>query len=815
MCIDTSPIMVFGVKPYIIKLTLLLANRNLKTSINMKYQVGSFYNFTFKESYVSSDGNTLLRLTDPNNPDYEIHVKPYDFQIDWENNIFHIVKCYCKSQNVFGKYKFELSRDEMLEYLYGSELGHYKTFVIKNKIQTDNNMICCYISDAYGYSQRYFPKDNEFWEKHQVEEDIILHVKDIHKSTEGRNDAYLVLEAHEDVNHQDDSSHDTQKKPFIRDEKTVSLGVEDDYTEFKSSIAFPAGGTEENMPEQLRIITQSIAGFMNKDGGSLYIGVNDSGEPFKDISEEFQYLNDDENDKYTYNLNEDHYKLKLHNKIRCYLGDYATSLVKIVFHEANGVKYTEIKVEKAASVVWHSGTKLFVRCDNCTRQMKGDSITNFILSRVKSNVFKEIINQPVKEEDIQDDSEPMVPQTIEKPIEIKKEKTITEEKAWRYITFFKDGQWSFRKQAYPREEELLAEIPIPSNPKSYVLMIAYMSGKINAVALKDLLYGTGAKKNTLITSDTIRNNGISSTDDQVVSVFCMKKGGMILMESIVNGETFIKAHNMDVVTTHQGLNAQGNKMLPGGKLIRIAHIESGTAEMNSVMAMGLLVKDYERYHRNGVSKLNLQGKYQVLLDNLLNKSGNNLKGDRAKIDVSSLKAIKDEINNSISDTLPDENTTCQKSEEHFSVDDSNIIVAIIKDKIFKFTLDGTIPYERFDNKKVYNFNHDVFYTKMGKDVFIFLSKNKALELDKEQSSTIRLRGNGEDTRFSQDFSHINGDIVNQEKNNSRIFVFVHNDDNTCRFYDELRYLSYDMEKEKSRDVIMFKLKSLHRFNTNK
>lgn len=781
----------------------------------MAYQIGKFYNFTFQESYVASDGNTLLRLTDPNNPDYDIHVKPYDFQIDWENNIFQKIKCYCKSQSIYGKYKFELSRDEMLEYLYGSEVGHYKTFVIKNKIQTDNNKICCYISDAYGYSQRYFPKDNEFWEKHQVEEDIILLVKEIRKSTEGRNDACLMLEAHEDVNHQNSYIHDTQKKPFIRDEKKVSLGVEDDYKEFKSSIAFPAGGTVENMPEQLRIITQSIAGFMNKNGGSLYIGVNDSGEPFKDISEEFQYLNDDENDKYTYNSNEDHYKLKLHNKIRCYLGDYATSLVKIVFHEANGVKYAEIKVDKATSVVWHSGTKLFVRCDNCTRQMKGDSITNFILSRVKPNVFKEIINQPLKEEDIQDDSEPMVPQAIEKPVEIKKEKTTNEEKPWRYISFFKDGQWSFRKQAYPREEELLAEMPIPSNPKSYILMIAYMSGKINAVALKDLLYGTGAKKNTLIASDTIRNNGIPSTDDQVVSIFCMKKGGIILMESIANGETFIKAHNIDVVSIHQNLNAQGNKMLPGGSLIRIAPIESDTAEISSVTAMGLLVKDYERYHRNGVSKMSLQGKYQVLLNNLLNNSGNNLKGECANIDVTSLKEQKDETNDNLSAILPNEKTASTQTEQLFSVDESDIIIeAIIKDRLFKFTLDGTIPYERFENKKVYNFKHDIYYTKMGKDIFIFLSQKKASELDTEQSSILRLRGNGEDPRFSQDFSHINGDITKQQDNNSRIFVFAHHDDKTCKFYDELRYLGYDMEQEEDREIIMFKMKSLYRFNSN-
>ena len=781
----------------------------------MEYQVGRFYNFTFKESYIGSDGNTLLRLTDPNNPDSRISVKPYDFQIDWDNNIFREVRCYCKSQNIYGKFKFELSRDEMLDYLYGSELYHYKEFVIKKRIDADNDKVCCFITDSYGYSQRYFPKDKEFWEKHQVEDDIILYVKGIRKSTEGKNDAILMLEAHEDVDHQSSSNQDTQLKPFIRNVQTESIGVEDDYTEFKSSIAFPAGGTEKDMPKQLTVITQSVAGFMNKDGGSLYIGVNDSGEPFKDVSEEFQYLNDDDDDTYSYKPNADHYKLKLHNKIRTDLGDYASSLVNIVFQEANGVKYAVIKVKKADSVVWHRETKLFVRCDNCTRRMKGDGITNFILSRIRPTEFKEIINKAVKENVIEDEISDTTPtQTIEKPVEIKKEKKTSEEKVWRYISFFNNGQWSFRKNSYPREEELLAEVSIPNNPKSYVLMIAYMSGKINAVALKDLLYGTGAKKNTLIACDTLRNNGISSADDKVVSVFCMKKGGIVLMESVVKGVTFVKAHNMDVVTIHQSLNAQGNKMLPEGKLIRIASIEAGSVEMDSIMAMGLLVKDYERYNKNGVIKSNLQGKYQVQLDNLLNSSSYYLKGECAKIDVSSLEEPKNEISNGLIDVQPDEEAASPKSKEDFSADDSSIIEAVIRDRIFKFTLNGVVRYERFESKKLPNTNHDVFFTKMGKDILIFLSKNKASELDSEKLPYIRLRGNGEDPRLSQEFGrNINGDIKNQRENNSRIFVFEHHDDETCLFYDELQYVSYDMEKEDERKIIMFKMKSLHRFKS--
>ena len=148
-------------------------------------------------------------------------------------------------------------------------------------------------------------------------------------------------------------------------------------------------------------------------------------------------------------------------------------------------------------------------------------------------------------------------------------------------------------------------------------MIAYESGKINAVALKDLLYGTGRNKNTLISCDTMRNNGVSSGTDRLVNVFCAKKGGLVLMESVVNDECFVKAHQMDVITIHQSLSAQGNKMQPEGKLVRIAPVEVDSGEMNAIQAMGILVKDYERYSKNGVKKSNLQGKYQELIDRIL------------------------------------------------------------------------------------------------------------------------------------------------------------------------------------------------------
>ena len=579
------------------------------------YEVGKYYTFDFNGNYVGKDGNMYISLNDPMNPQVVISVRPFDFQQEWDNNIPSKVECFCYRQDVYGRFNFDQSREAILNALYAPYLNHYNVFIIERRVETPNNSVCCVIRDTFGITQLYFPNDKTFWEHNQVGDELTLYVKGIHPSDDGKNNAYLELESREEINSQDAYSKTLNEKSYIRNENVISLGVEDNHTEFKSSIAFPAGGTTEDMPTQLAVFMKSIAGFMNKEGGTLYVGVNDAGEPFRDVSKEFQYLNDDDEDDYTYNANQDHYKLKLYNVIRRDLGDYASSLVNISFHQTNGVTYAAIDVKESEWVVWYKGTKLFVRCGNCTIRMRGDSITNFILSRVSDpNKFKDIVNTPVPVNDI-DTTE--ISQPISRTVAIRKTPPQHNDYTWRYISFYKNGQWSFRKTSSKHSDELLTEVSIPNTPKNQVLMIAYESGKINAVALKDLLYGTGRNKNTLISCDTMRNNGVSSGTDRLVNVFCAKKGGLVLMESVVNDECFVKAHQMDVITIHQSLSAQGNKMQPEGKLVRIAPVEVDSGEMNAIQAMGILVKDYERYSKNGVKKSNLQGKYQELIDRIL------------------------------------------------------------------------------------------------------------------------------------------------------------------------------------------------------
>lgn len=214
------------------------------------------------------------------------------------------------------------------------------------------------------------------------------------------------------------------------------------------------------------------------------------------------------------------------------------------------------------------------------------------------------------------------------------------------------------------------------------------------------------------------------------------------------------------------------------------------AKYNELMRLGEILSNERKILR------------EFIIEDLVNRYAN--LADTSEI-------LKPVITSTDSDAVQGE--TNKDMRHYFPIDETKIIEVIIKDKIYKFSLNGNVDYRMFDNKKVYNFKHEIYYVQIGKDILIFISKAKALEIDNEHPHIITLRGNGEDKRFSQVFTHINGAIKNQRETNSRIFAFVHNDSKTCKFFDEFQYLDYDLVKEDGREVIMFKLKSLARFYT--
>ena len=110
-------------------------------------------------------------------------------------------------------------------------------------------------------------------------------------------------------------------EPEKEEETDVSFGTENHHREFKTSIVFPPESTgEADMERQLDVILRTIAGFLNADGGTLYIGVNDFGIP-AGIQADLAYLHG----------SEDKYQLILRRRVVEHLGKDVNGLLEFRF----------------------------------------------------------------------------------------------------------------------------------------------------------------------------------------------------------------------------------------------------------------------------------------------------------------------------------------------------------------------------------------------------------------------------------------------------------------------------------------------------
>ena len=112
-------------------------------------------------------------------------------------------------------------------------------------------------------------------------------------------------------------------------------GEEDLHREFKTSVVFPP---ENHMRADVDVQTQNIlkeiCGFLNAEGGTLYIGVNDDGLA-SGLEQDFAYLG-----------NSDKFKLHIHNAISKFLGKDIDNLIKEEWIEDEDKRVFKITVPK-------------------------------------------------------------------------------------------------------------------------------------------------------------------------------------------------------------------------------------------------------------------------------------------------------------------------------------------------------------------------------------------------------------------------------------------------------------------------------------
>ncbi len=546
--------------------------------MSREYKVGQVYDFAVVD-IIEQNEQKFIRLSDGFKDTYRVH--PFHFQVEWEpyTHPTHL-KCFVKSVNIWGLPFLQQHRKSLLESLYVNP-GEEYAFIIKAVKEDENTSRNYYLlKDSFGIEHRYYLSDGEPLKN--TDEVISFIVDGVEETNLSANKSHLILKSiegsviNDKIQPLPDSEIEIVEDPRemivdVTDEVDQSIGVENEITEFKTSIVFvPGTGRQANIDEQLKYILKTITGFMNAKGGTLYIGVNDNGF-VTGIESDLPHLNSSTTDTNTYKNNEDHYELKIRNTVRWRLGTRANAQLKFEFKRSKqGKLYCEIKIGKAERAVLMDGNKLYQRTGNMTQLVTGDDLTAYIENRflerykfmfdVKSidkvhQQQSDLVTEMVEPEDVIE----VTPNTHNQTEILEDIQSKTQKKVWYFMTFYKDGRWSFQKMPVQRED-VENQIPIWTDMKKSRLLQIYDNGCVNVTIPYDNINPKGTRGRKLRNEGQLYLNGWN-TDAKLMKVCLADESDLIGIESSIAGKQFIKVHTVSDVTTHDKLHLKGNTVL--------------------------------------------------------------------------------------------------------------------------------------------------------------------------------------------------------------------------------------------------------------
>jgi hypothetical protein len=166
------------------------------------------------------------------------------------------------------------------------------------------------------------------------------------------------------------------------------------------------------------------------------------------------------------------------------------------------------------------------------------------------------------------------------------------QKVWYYITFYKDGEWSFQKEAVATDE-VVSELPIMTCFKNEPLMMAYENGCVNAVIPNDLINPKPRKGQRKLRKVGHRYQNGWNKKSKLLSLFSVRKKDLVAIKSVnETGEEYYKIHNAKAITVHGTPHLEGNKLINpkfNARPLWINPLSLSTYPMIS----SLILKDYQ------------------------------------------------------------------------------------------------------------------------------------------------------------------------------------------------------------------------------
>lgn len=517
-----------------------------------EYRAGQIYPFEVVEIKEVNESKYIY-LSDGYKHTYR--VAPYDYQLEWEPyNLPSVINCFVISVNEFGLPTLAQVKKEVLEHNYTEEGAEYPFKVVAKKIDPNSQAPFYELHDVYGIYHRYYPSAHE--PVREVSDIFNLVFQGIEEKD--RNRAHLRLAA---VPTAPTTIPLDQLEPI----ESSYLGEENDSREFKSSIVYPAGSIEPDIDRQLILICKTIAGLMNKNGGELFIGVNDSGYVCG-IHYDFSHLNSSKQDTFTYKENQDGYENKLRTAIKQHLTNTANANVSFEFLAEGNLIYCKLTIKPVYKPIFLNEIKLYERAGNMTVLLKGDEVTWFVEERFRKRMAMDGLqihspkNENIQEVEVEAATAEIVRETAVPVAPLVPQLSVNQDKIWYWMTFYASGEWSFDTKPDQAADKVY-EVAIPSFLKNERLIMAYKNGCVNVAIPYDQIKPKGKNGRKLKNKGQRYRNGWN-TKSEILSFFCVDSKDLLVFKSIEpDGTEWIKIHNVSAISVHGGLHLEGNVLI--------------------------------------------------------------------------------------------------------------------------------------------------------------------------------------------------------------------------------------------------------------
>ncbi|MDR1273846.1 MAG: putative DNA binding domain-containing protein [Odoribacteraceae bacterium] len=339
---------------------------------------------------------------------------------------------------------------------------------------------------------------------------------------------------------------------------SVCFGTEDHHREFKTSAVFPPESTgEADVERQLDVILRTITGFLNAEGGTLYIGVNDFGIP-SGIQADLSHLHGDA----------DKYQLFIRQRVVENLGMDVNGLLVFRFMTYGQKVVCAISIPSYHQAVAYKKT-VWQRQGNATRPVQKDDLKLLKLRKKDAGMSRRAPDPLFPGEAGYEEKAPAPvapPAPLPAPVAEEKSKIATsslQEKkgsARGYFSFLKQGKYMLSGEFVKRDDNLLS-LAIPEDEESFLVQV-YDTGHVNCVAMSVL---SGKKR------DFEYQNGSFANASLLFAAFVHQED-FFLLKILVHKDEHIKIIPVQAVKVNADLSLKGSAVI-AAKFDRIVQVE--------------------------------------------------------------------------------------------------------------------------------------------------------------------------------------------------------------------------------------------------